>query len=153
MNIDKVLKELTPKNIQEVLEDCVERTEVFKRRFRHVATRSLMLLRSYKGRTKSVGKQQMKSHFLLAASQKTSKDFPVLKETKREILEDAMDIANAKQVLTWIHDGTLKIEQIHKEIPSPFSLNLVIQSHADLMRIEDKIAFLKRMHKEIMNRI
>lgn len=112
-----------------------------------------MILRNYKGRTKTIGKQQMSSHFLLAASQKASKEFPVLKETKREILEDLMDIENAKLILDLIHGGRIKIDTINKELPSPFSLNLIIQSHADLMKIEDKIDFLKRMHKAIMERI
>jgi ATP-dependent Lhr-like helicase len=153
MQIDKALKTLNSKNLQEIVEDAVVNTEVFKRRFRHVATRALMLLRNYKGRTKSVGKQQMSSHFLLAASQKTSKDFPILKETKREILEDLMDIENAKIVLDMIRDNKIKVEQISKDLPSPFALNLIIQGHADLMKVEDKIAFLKRMHASIMERI
>jgi ATP-dependent Lhr-like helicase len=153
MQIDRVLKDLNSKNLKEILEEAVEKTEVFKRRFRHCATRALMLLRNYKGKAKSVGKQQMKSHFLLAASQKASKDFPILREAKREIMEDVMDIENAKLVLDWIKDGKIKIEQTHKELPSPFSLNLIIQGHADLMKIEDKIAFLKRMHASIMERI
>jgi ATP-dependent Lhr-like helicase len=49
-----------------------EKTEMFKRHFRHCASRSLMILRNYKGRTKSVGKQQLSSGFLLAAARKTS---------------------------------------------------------------------------------
>ena len=64
-----------------------------------------------------------------------------------------MDIENAKQVLDLIKDGKIKVEQIHKDLPSPFSFNLIIQGHADLMKIEDKINFLKRMHKSIMERI
>jgi ATP-dependent Lhr-like helicase len=153
MQIEKALKTLTSQNLQEIVEEAVLNTEVFKRRFRHVATRALMLLRNYKGRAKSVGRQQMSSHFLLAASQKTSKDFPILKETKREILEDLMDIENAKFILDLIHDGKIKVEQTSKELPSPFSLNLIIQGHADLMKIEDKIDFLKRMHEAIVNKI
>ena len=153
MQIDRAIKELNSSNIQEILEEAVSKTEVFKRRFRHCATRSLMLLRNYKGRTKSVGKQQMNSTFLLAAAQKASKDFPVLRETKREIMEDLMDINNAKQILDFIKEGKLKVDVIHKELPSPFSFNLILQGHADLMKIEDKIAFLKRMHKAIMEKI
>jgi len=153
MQIDRALKTLNSKNIQEIIEEAIVKTEIFKRRFRHCAARSLMILRNYKGRTKSVGRQQMSSHFLLAASQKASKDFPILKEAKREILEDLMDIKNAKSILDLINDNKIKIEQIHKDLPSPFSLNLVIQGHADLMKIEDKIDFLKRMHKAILERI
>jgi len=153
MQVDKALKELNLKNIKEILEEALVKTEVFKRRFRHCATRSLMLLRSYKGRSKSVGRQQLGSHFLLAACQKASKEFPVLKEARREILEDLMDIENATLVLSWIKEGKVKVEILHKELPSPFSFGLITQGHADLMKIEDKIDFLKRMHKAVMEKI
>jgi len=153
MNIDKALRTLNPKNLKDVLEEAIENTEMFKRRFRHCATRSLMILRNYKGKSKTVGKQQMKSGFLLAAARKTSKDFPILREARREVLEDLMDLEKARQVLTWIEEGRVKVETLHKELPSPFALNLVMQGIADLMKIEDKIAFLQRMHAAIMERI
>ena len=153
IQVERALNMLNPKNLKEVLEEAVHNTEVFKRRFRHCATRSLMILRNYKGRTKSVGKQQFKSGFLLAASMKISRDFPVLKETRREILEDMMDLQNAGVVLGWIREGRVKIQQIHTDLPSPFSLNLIMQSHADLLKIEDKIAFLKRMYKAIQEQV
>ncbi len=153
INIDKALKFLNQNNLQQVLEEAIEKTEVFKRRFRHCATRSLMILRSYKGREKSVGKQHLKSGFLLGAVQRLDTNFPVLKEARREVLEDLMDISNAKLVLKWIGEGKIEVEQIHSEIPSPFSLNLIMQGYSDLMKIEDKIAFLKRVYERIQKKV
>jgi ATP-dependent Lhr-like helicase len=153
MQIERALKALSSKNLKEVLEDAVVKTEAFKRRFRHCAARSLMLLRNYKGRKKSVGKQQMSSHFLLTAAQKTGSDFPVLREAKREVMEDLMDVEKAKFVLDMIKDGKLKLEITHKNLPSPFSFSLILQGKADLMKIEDKIEFLKRMHAAVMQEI
>ncbi len=153
MNIDKALRLLNEKNLQQVLEEAIERTEVFKRRFRHCATRSLMILRSYKGREKSVGKQHLKSGFLLGAVQRLDSNFPVLKETRREILQDLMDLQDARLVLKWISEGKIDIEQVHNDLPSPFSLNLIIQGYSDLMRIEDKIAFLKRVYERIQEKV
>lgn len=153
MNIDKALKDVNPKNLREILEQAIEKTEVFKRRFRHCATRSLMILRSYKGRRKSVGKQQMKSGFLLGSVKRIGDDFPILKETRREVLEDLMDIDNSGQVLKWIGEGKIKVEKISIDLPSPFAFNLIMQGYADLLRIEDKIEFLKRMHKQVLARI
>src|SRR3990167_879739 len=66
------------------------------------AASSLMILRSYKGLRKTVGKQHMKSHFLLAAVKKITSEFPILREARREVLEDLMDMENAKLVLRWI---------------------------------------------------
>jgi ATP-dependent Lhr-like helicase len=151
--VEHALNMLNEKNIQEVLEQAIEKTEMFKRHFRHCASRSLMILRNYKGNRKSVGKQQMSSGFLLAAARKTSSEFPILKETKREILEDVMDVENARLILRAIKEKKIIIETIHTSLPSPFCLNLIIQGHADLMKMEDKLAFLKRMHKAIMEKI
>jgi len=151
--IDEALKFLKPENIREILEEAIAKTEVLKRRFRHCAARSLMILRNYKGRQKSVGKQQMKSFFLLSAINKISKDFPILKEARREVLEDLMDIERAKLVLSWIKEGKVMIEKITTKLPSPFALGLVLQGYSDLLKIEDKLNFLKRMHEEIIREI
>jgi ATP-dependent Lhr-like helicase len=151
--IEEALNLLSVDNLQEALEEAISKTEVLKRRFRHCAARSLMILRNYKGRSKSVGKQQMNSFFLLSAINKISRDFPILKEARREVLEDLMDIDNAKMVLGWIKDGKVKIDKIHTKLPSPFALNLVMQGYSDLLKIEDKMKFLKRMHKEILREI
>ncbi len=59
-----------------------------------------------------------------------------------------MDIENAKIVLEWIREGKVKINIIETEIPSPFATNLMLQGHSDLIRIEDRQEFLKRMHDE-----
>ena len=112
-----------------------------------------MILRNYKGHTKSVGRQQVSSFLLLSAVNKIGRDFPILKEARREVLEDLMDISNAELILKWLEDGKIKIEKISTKLPSPFATNLVLQGYSDLLKMEDKIEFLKRMHKEIMKEI
>jgi len=151
--VEEAIGFLNSKNLREIVEEAILKTEILKRRFRHCASRSLMILRNYKGNRKSVGKQQMKSFFLLSAINKISRDFPILKEARREVLEDLMDIEKAEMVLGWIESNKVKFETIHTELPSPFALNLVLQGYSDLMKIEDKIRFLKRMHLEIMKEI
>ncbi|MBU0957399.1 MAG: ATP-dependent helicase [Nanoarchaeota archaeon] len=151
--IDKALKYLTIENIEEVLKEAIEKTEILKRRFRHCAMRSLMILKTYKGRRKSVGRQQMGTHFLLASVKKLDNNFPILNEARREVLEDLMDIKSAKLVLSWIKEGRIKIRKEETVIPSPFSLNLVMQAHSDLIKMEDRVEFLKRIYKSIESRI
>jgi ATP-dependent Lhr-like helicase len=152
IEIEKILrgfKMLEKDNIQKVLDEAIDKTEVLKRRFRHCATRSLMILRNYKGYTKTAGKQQMSSHFLLAAVNKSTKDFPILKEARREVLEDLMDIKNAKEIIDKVYKGDIKIEIKNTKIISPFAINLILQSHSDLIRIEDKNEFIKRVWSEL----
>ena len=146
VNLESVLRKLKAKDLKKTLSEAIDRTDVLSRRFRHCATRSLMILRSYKGVSKTVGKQQMKSHFLMSAVKKISKQFPILREARREVLEDLMDIENAERVLTWIEQGQIKIKIKETPIPSPFALNLILQGHVDLIKIEDKQEFLRRMH-------
>ncbi len=147
INLEAVLNKLKTIDLQKTLKEAIDRTDVLARRFRHCATRSLMILRSYKGRSKTVGKQQMKSHFLMSALRKITNEFPILREARREVLEDLMDIENAKKVLELIKQGKIKVKVKDTILPSPFALNLIIQGQADLIKIEDKQAFLKRMYE------
>jgi len=147
LKIEKALEFLNERNLKETLVEAIEKTDLLARRFRHCAARSLMIIRNYKGHSKTVGKQQMKSHFLMAAVRKISKNFPILNEARREVLEDVMDLESTKKVLAQIEVGLLKVEIKDVRLPSPFSLNLIIQGHSDLIKIEDKQAFLKRMHE------
>ena len=148
LDIEKAMKFLKPENFDEILKEAIEKTDVLTRRFRHCAARALMILRNYKGRTKTVGRQQMKSHFLLHAVKKITNEFPILREARREVLEDLMDMENARKVLEWIKKRKIKVKIEETELPSPFAANLILQSNSDLIRIEDKQEFLKRMHRE-----
>jgi len=58
-----------------------------------------------------------------------------------------MDIENTKLVLKDIEEGKIKIKPVETSLPSPFALNLILQGHTDLIRIEDKQEFLRRMHE------
>ncbi len=136
-----------------VLTAAIEKTEILSRRFRHCAARALMILRSYKGKERRAGRQQVSSMILMKAVQRISNDFSILREARREILEDLMDIENAKKVLFEIEEGKIKIEEIHTMIPSPFAFNLVLQGYIDILKMEDKIEFLKRMHMMVKAKI
>jgi len=144
---NKILRWVKSKDLHEILKEAIEKTDVLKRRFRHCAARSLMILRSYKGREKSVGKQQVHSEFLYRAVKKISNEFPILQEARREVMEDLMDVANAEKVLKLIESGSIKIKVMKVPIVGPFGLDLMARGKTDLIRIEDRIAFLKRMHE------
>jgi ATP-dependent Lhr-like helicase len=153
LNVEKAFEKLNSENVEEILKEAIEKTDVLTRKFRHCATRGLMILRTYKGNTKSVKKQHMKSHFLINSVKKISKEFPILKEAKREVLEDLMDLEKTKLVLDWINSGEVKLNYNIVKLPSPFALNLILQGHMDLMKMEDKQEFLQRMHKVYMDEI
>ncbi len=154
IDIDKLLQELTECNLEKELKDAVSKTELMKRRFRHVAGRSLMILRNYQGSSKTVGQQQMKGHFLISAIRnKYGDDFPMIKETYREIMEDAMDIKHTKEVVEGLEDGDIQIEVKNTDIPSPFSHNLLLQESSDVLKMEDKKERLQELHQQVLDRI
>jgi len=153
INSVKALKILKSDKLELVLNMAIDKTEVLKRRFRHCATRALMILRNYGGRKMGVGRQQVSSMILMSAVKRISTNFSILKEARREVLQDLMDIENAKLVLKQIEDKKIKIKQITTNIPSPFALNLVMQGHLDVMRMKDKMEFLRRMHQMTLAKI
>src|SRR3989338_3337036 len=53
------IEQLKKENLQKLMELAVDKTDILKRRFRHCAGRSLMILRNYKGHRKAVGRQQV----------------------------------------------------------------------------------------------
>ena len=149
----RAFKLLKSNELGVVARNAIENSEVLKRRFRHCATRSLMILRSYKGKTKRVGRQQVSSMILLAAVRRISNDFAILKEARREVLEDLMDIDNAVKILKNIEDGKIKIKEINTKIPSPFAFNILMQGRMDMLRMEDRVEFLRKMHALILEEI
>lgn len=136
-----------------LLSAAIDGSEVFKRRFRHCATRALMILRNYLGHQKRVGRQQVSSMILMSALKRIDPNFSVLKEAKREVLEDLMDIVNTRKVINDIENGTIKITEIDSKIPSPFAFNIALQGSLDVMKIEDKHEFLRRMHAMVLAKI
>ena len=154
IDIDDLLDELVECDLEKELKNAVGKTELMKRRFRHVAGRSLMILRNYQGNSKTVGQQQMKGHFLISAIRNQyGEDFPMIKETYREIMEDAMDIQHTREVVEMIGEGEIEVEQRNADIPSPFSHNLLLQESSDVIKMEDKKKRLQELHDQVMERI
>jgi ATP-dependent helicase Lhr and Lhr-like helicase len=152
-NVIKVFNLLNEENFREVLESSIEKSEILLRRFRHCASRSLMILRNYMGKTKNVGRMQMSSRILYSAVNKISRDFPILKEARREVLEDMMDYHNAKKIVEDVVNGKIIVKEHHVDLPSPFSFQLIAAGYSDIIKIEDKQEFLKRMHQNILAKI
>ncbi|MCX6709849.1 MAG: helicase-related protein, partial [Candidatus Woesearchaeota archaeon] len=149
----KAFQMLKEEKLELILKMALEKTEILKRRFRHCAARALMILRNYKGRSQFVGRQQVSSMILMNAVKRISPDFSILKEARREVLEDLMDIKNARLILKQVSDGKIKIKEIDTKIPSPFALNLVAQGYLDILKMEDRVEFLRRMHRMVLAKI
>ncbi|MFH0972205.1 MAG: ATP-dependent helicase [Candidatus Micrarchaeota archaeon] len=140
-------------NLEEEAKEAIKQTETLKRKFRDVAVRSLMILRNYLGRKRSVGKQQMSAHIMLGISSRLP-DFPVITETFREILEDHMDLKNAQVVQKWLKDGELQVTVLPSyDLPSPFAQLLITQGISDVVLLTDRKAILEQLHTLVLKRI
>ncbi len=153
INVKKAMQLINPDDAYKVLSMAIDNTEILKRRFRHCAGRALMILRNYAGRTKTVSRQQMSSQLIYAAARRISEDFCIIREAKREVLEDVMDIKNAQLALEWIDKKKVNLVETETTIPSPFATSTLLQGYADILTMESKQEFLKRMHQMVLAKI
>jgi len=152
-NAIRAFELLKTENFRTVLEQAIERSEVLQRRFRHCAARSLMILRDYMGRKKNVGRMHIGSKILFNAVKRISNDFPILKEARREVLEDLMDYGHAQEIIDAVVDGRIVLKEVQTGMPGPFSFGLIVSGYNDVIKIEDKHEFLRRMHQTVLANI
>jgi ATP-dependent Lhr-like helicase len=148
-----LIERLVKSDLERLLKENIRRTELMRRRFRHCAARSFLVLRNYKGYKISVSKQQLSSQTLLNVTEGIDPEFPVIKETYREILEDTMDVRRTKLVLEWIRNGNLKLKKVSTQVPSPFAHNLIVLGEADIILMEDRKKRLLQLYEAVMRRI
>jgi ATP-dependent Lhr-like helicase len=153
IELDGVERVLTSSMLEPVLMRAVKDSELFKQRFRHTASRSFMILRNYRGREVSVGRQQVRSQYLLEALG-SMEGVPVIDETYREIMEDVMDIKNAKHVLESIESGAVTVRPIeYSSTPSPFAHNAILNGVSDMVLMEDRGALLRELHRKVLSKV
>ena len=138
--------------LEPILRKAVKDSEIFKLRFRHTAARSFMILRNYRGRAISVNRQQTRSAFLLETLRDMENE-PVIEETYREILEDDMDIKSAREVLSMMDSGYMKVKALpFTGTPSPFAHSIILTGFSDIVLMEDRTALLKELHRKVLER-
>ncbi|HLC90657.1 MAG TPA: ATP-dependent helicase [Candidatus Nanoarchaeia archaeon] len=152
-NVLRAFELLKSEPFRQILENAIEKSEVLQRRFRHCAARSLMILRSYMGRTKKAGRMHISSKILFNAVKRISDQFPILKEARREVLEDLMDYEHAQQIIDKVNTGDITLIELETKTPSPFAFGLIAGGYSDVIKIEDKQEFLRRMHQQVIAQI
>ena len=70
-----------------------------------------------------------------------------MREARREVRNDLMDINNAESILKKKERKDISLEIVRTPLVSPFGLNLLTQSHSDFIKVEDRVNFLRRMHE------
>jgi len=153
IKLEGLEKLVTPKNIVKLLEEAIRDTELFKQRFRHCSTRGFMVLRNYQGREVPVGRQQQRSQKVLRSLEDRD-NFPIVKETTNEILNEAMNLTGASQILQGIEDDSIRVNYSSvSDVPSPFAHNIVLVGMSDIVLMHDRSALLKELHRKVLMRV
>ena len=151
-DIDQLQGLIKGGELETILRKSLKDSEIFKLRFRHTAARSFMILRNYMGRPISVNRQQIRSSYLLDALG-NMENVPVIEETYREVMEDDMDIKNAKYVLDLIDIGEMQLNLIrYSGTPSPFAHSAILSGFSDIVLMEDRSALLRELHRKVLYR-
>lgn len=130
-----VFKFLHPNSIKDVLTQAVLQSPLFPTRWRWDASRSLALVRFRNGRKVPPNIQRMLADDLLAAVFPDAAacqdnlggrdielpDHPLIQETMKDALNEALDVEGLTQLLQQIIEGNIKTLAVDTPLPSVFS--------------------------------
>lgn len=111
-----------------VLEAALPLTPLFNMTFRYNAARALMMGMKRNGR-QPLWMQRLKSTEMLS-SLINEPGHPLIRETKRECLEDQWDIDGVIKILGDIRAGLITVREVCVDVPSPMSLPFQWQAEA-----------------------
>jgi ATP-dependent helicase Lhr and Lhr-like helicase len=124
----------------------LERGELLARRFRHVASTALMVLRNPDGGRRRVGGLFWVSQRLYPLLKARCPEHPLLRETRREVLDDLLDISSA---LDWLRARPTPRLRVLRS-PSPFTAAWIDPALAEHVCFEPAGDALKRLHARLV---
>jgi ATP-dependent Lhr-like helicase len=150
-------------SVEPLLEQAVLASPIFATRWRWVAGRSLALLRFMGGKKVPPPIQRMRSDDLLAAvfpqalacqenisGEIEIPNHPLARETMKDALTEAMDVAGLKVLLEHIADGRIRCVAVETPVPSQFSheiLNANPYAYLDDAPLEERRARAVEMRR------
>jgi len=144
-----------PGDVDELLGEALVRSPVFASRFRHNAVRSMLVLREYQGRRTPVWLQSLRASALLDACRER-RDFPLIAETLRECLHEALDAPSLRRVLAGLHDGGIGVKVFEAAVPSPFTHTLLLlgqYGQTGAVPTRERRSRLMHLHRELLRQI
>ncbi len=135
LDVAGMLRSLNEEDLESALRTCLRDSELFDRRFRMNATRSLLVLRQYGSRERTPAEQQFKSDLLLAAAEEID-HCPPLEETYRELLQEHLELPRVEALVEGVAAGETTIATFSVDEPSPAAQALVRRRRNEGMRID-----------------
>src|SRR5713101_5430077 len=154
---------LHPNSVRSVLEQAVLASPLFTTRWRWDAGRALALLRFRGGKKVPPNIQRMRADDLLAAvfpealacpenleGEIVLSDHPLIRETMKDVLTEALDIEGLQRVLTDMGEGRIRCLAVDTPVPSQFSheiLNANPYAYLDDAPLEERRARAVEMRR------
>jgi ATP-dependent Lhr-like helicase len=149
IDVSDLLRDFDPETVREDLRTALRGTDLRKRYFRIDATRSLMILKRYKGTEKSAARQQVESETLLSLADDLE-DFAVIEETDRELLEDKLHVDAIEGFVERLHEGDVAVTERTVATPTPRAFGLATLAATDTVLAEDESAVLREFHERVL---
>ncbi len=132
--LETIFQFLQPKTVRDVLIQATLATPLFMTRWRWNVSRSLALLRFQNGKRVPIHLQRMRAEDLLAAAFPMAAacgdnhvgdipvpEHPLVQETLRDCLTEAMDVEGLRQVLEEMDSQMIQVRAVESPVPSPFA--------------------------------
>jgi ATP-dependent Lhr-like helicase len=137
---------LEPEGFEAAALEGLERGDLLARRFRHVATTALMVLRNPDGGRKRVGGLFWVSQRLYPLLKARCPEHPLLRETRKEVLDHLLDTSAA---LDWLRTRPTPRMRVLRS-PSPMAAAWIDPALAEHICFEPAGDALKRLHARLM---
>ncbi|WP_136590143.1 ATP-dependent helicase [Salinigranum halophilum] len=149
VDVAGLIERLDPAAVETDLRAALDGTDLLKRYFRINATRSLMILKRYKGYEKSAAQQQVSSEMLLSFAQGLE-SFAVMEEAYREILEDKLNLDGVVAFIEAVERDEVSVAVREAETPSPRAFGLATLMASDVVLAEDENQVLREFHERVL---
>ena len=137
---------------REVLETYLLDTQLFARRFREVAGRSMLVPRRVGAEEKSP-QQYQKECDALFERHRQMEDSLLVKETHREILSTDLDLTALEEFLEQLQGETVRLIHTRVQVPSPLGMSLYMSAFQDLLAMKTRAYFIKDIDPAILRRL
>lgn len=126
-----ILERISLETAEEILSAILPSTPLFNIAFRYNCGRALMM--GVRGRNRQpLWMQRLRGAEMLEQVVR-EENHPLMRETRRECMEQLWDAAGVREILSKIRAGEIVVREIYSEIPSPMSLPLQWAQEAAVM--------------------
>ena len=136
----------------EVIERYIVSTQIFAKRFREVAGRSLIIPKRIGAEEVSPQQFQQRADALLQRH-RSMEDSLLIKEAKAEIMHGDIDIKSLNEFLQLTKESEARIVHTKVPVPSRLGMSLYMSTFEDLLSMKTRAFLVKDIDPEILKRL